>query len=72
MRHFDYVGDDLFAEGVSLDQIAREVQTPCFVYARATVERHFKVYDEAFGDFPHLVCYSVKANSTGAVLSVLQ
>jgi diaminopimelate decarboxylase len=72
VRHFDYVEDVLFAEGISLEQIAEQVQTPCFVYARATIERHFRVYDEAFGSHPHLVCYSVKANSTGAVLSVLQ
>jgi len=72
MRHFDYVDDILFAEDVSLERIAAEVDTPCFVYARATIERHFRVYDEAFEGHPHLVCYSVKANSNGAVLNVLQ
>ena len=71
MRHFDYKNRALFAEGVALEKIADEVGTPCFVYARATIERHFRVYDEAFGDYPHLVCYSVKANSTGGVLSLL-
>ena len=71
MRHFDYKNRELFAEGVPLEKIAEEVGTPCFVYARATIERHFRVYDEAFGDYPHLVCYSVKANSTGGVLSLL-
>ena len=71
MRHFDYKNRELFAEGIPLEKIANEVGTPCFVYARATIERHFRVYDEAFGDYPHLVCYSVKANSTGGVLSLL-
>jgi len=71
VRHFDYKNRALFAEGVALEKIADEVGTPCFVYARATIERHFRVYDEAFGDYPHLVCYSVKANSTGGVLNLL-
>ena len=60
-----------FAEDVSLTSIAEEVGTPCYVYSRATLERHYRVFDEAFEGFPHQICYAVKANSNLAVLQVL-
>lgn len=71
MRHFEHRGGHLHAEDVPLARIAHEVGTPCFVYARATLERHYRVYDAAFDGHPHLICYSVKACSNLAVLSVL-
>ena len=72
MNHFRYDAlGRLCAESVELARIASEVSTPTFVYSRATVERHFRVYDESFRGHPHLVCYSVKANSNLAVLRVL-
>jgi diaminopimelate decarboxylase len=69
--YFEYRGGELIAEGVPLARIAREVGTPCYVYSRATVERHYRAFDSAFGTHPHSVCYAVKANSTLAVLDVL-
>ena len=71
MDHFNYQGDTLYAEDVALADIAAHYGTPCFVYSRATLERHFRVYEEAFGEFPHLICYAVKANSNLAVLNLL-
>ena len=71
MDHFGYRHDRLFAEDVSLTSIAEEVGTPCYVYSRATLERHYRVFDEAFEGFPHQICYAVKANSNLAVLQVL-
>jgi diaminopimelate decarboxylase len=61
----------LYAEDVPLEQIAAEFGTPCYVYSRATLERHWHAFDRAFAGQPHLVCYAVKANSTLAVLNVL-
>lgn len=72
MFHFAY--DErgrLFAEGVALEEIAAQVQTPTYVYVQATLERHYRVFDAAFAGHPHLVCYSVKANSNGAILALL-
>jgi diaminopimelate decarboxylase len=70
--HFDYDAEGrLAAEGVPLERIAAEVSTPAYVYAQATLERHFTVYDRAFAGHPHLICYSVKANSSRAVLALL-
>ncbi|MEN9799291.1 MAG: hypothetical protein RL653_2987 [Pseudomonadota bacterium] len=72
MNHFARVRGVLHAEGVSLARIAEEVGTPTYVYARATLERHYAVVTEAFRALsaPHLVCYSVKANSNLGVLDV--
>ncbi len=71
MDHFDYRNGQLHAEEVPLEQIAREHGTPCYVYSRATLERHWRAFDDAFSDHPHLVCYAVKANSNLAVLDLL-
>ncbi len=71
MNHFNYQGDTLYAEDVPLPEIAAHHGTPCFVYSRATLERHFRVYEEAMGELPHLICYAVKANSNLAVLNLL-
>lgn len=71
MDHFNYVEGALCAEQVPVSQIADTYGTPCYVYSRATLERHFKAYDDALADHPHLICYAVKANSNIAVLNVL-
>ncbi len=71
MDHFQYRGDDLFAEDASVASIAQAHGTPCYVYSRATLERHWRAFDKAFADHPHLICYSVKANGNLAVLDVL-
>jgi len=61
----------LFAEDVSLEEIALRHGTPCYVYSRATLERHFRAFDEALRGQKHLVCYAVKANGNLGVLDVL-
>lgn len=61
----------MFAENVSVAEIAEAYGTPCYVYSRATLERHWHAFDRAFGSHPHLICYAVKANSNLAVLNVL-
>lgn len=71
MDFFEYKNNRLHAEGVDLQQLAEQYGTPAYVYSRATLERHWKAFDQALGDQPHLVCYAVKANSSLAVLNVL-
>src|SRR5574340_545816 len=68
MHHFEHRNGELYAEGVALRTIAERVGTPCYIYSLATLRRHFQVFDEAFEAIPHLVCFSVKANSNLAVL----
>lgn len=71
MDYFNYQGDSLYAEGVSVSQLAEQYGTPLYVYSRATLERHYRAYDEALAAKDHLICYAVKANSNLAVLNVL-
>ena len=71
MDHFNYRGDVLCAEDLPLTQIAGRFGTPCYVYSRATLERHWHAFDRAFHDHPHLICFAVKANANLGVLNVL-
>jgi diaminopimelate decarboxylase len=71
MDHFEYRNGRLCAEAVPVADIAATVGTPCYIYSRATIERHWRAFDHAFADHPHLVCYAVKANSNLAVLNLL-
>lgn len=71
MDHFEYRNGELYAEDVPLSGIAEQHGTPCYVYSRATLERHWKAFDQAFADHKHLVCFAVKANSNLGVLNVL-
>jgi diaminopimelate decarboxylase len=68
MNHFEYRNGEMFAEDVPVKRIAKEVGTPAYVYSLATLRRHFRVFDQAFAKIPHIVCFSVKANSNIALL----
>ncbi|QKX16530.1 diaminopimelate decarboxylase [Microbulbifer sp. YPW1] len=71
MSEFHYQQGSLWAEGVSLEQIAEQFGTPTYVYSRAHFERQYRAYADALGDHPGLICYAIKANSNLGVLSVL-
>lgn len=70
MDYFTYRNGHLYVEDVAVDEIARTHGTPCYVYSRATLERHWRAFDEAFADRDHLLCYAVKANSNLAILNL--
>lgn len=71
MDHFLYRDGQLFAEDVSVAEIAAQVGTPFYLYSTATLERHFKLFDEALDGVDHLVCYAMKAASNQAILKTL-
>ena len=71
MHHFAYRNGVLHAEDVDLRELADAVGTPFYCYATATLERHYRVFAEAFADVDALVCYAMKANSNQAVLRTL-
>ncbi len=71
MHHFSYKNGVLYAEDVTLDQLADEVGTPFYCYSSATLERHYRVFSEEFSDLSSMVCYAMKANSNQAVLTTL-
>ena len=71
MDHFTYRDNQLFVENVPIDAIVKQHGSPCYIYSRATLERHWNAFNNAFGSHAHLICYAVKANSNLGVLNVL-
>jgi diaminopimelate decarboxylase len=71
MNHFDYRNGVLHAEAVSLVELADAVGTPFYCYSTATLERHYRVFSEAFAGEKALICYAMKANSNQSVLRTL-
>ncbi len=71
MHHFTYRLGSLHAEDVNLADLARSVGTPFYCYSTATLERHYRVFADAFQGEDALVCYSIKANSNLGVLATL-
>jgi diaminopimelate decarboxylase len=71
MDHFLYRDGQLFAEDVPVAEIAAAVGTPFYAYSAATLERHYRLFDEALAGTEHLVCYAMKAASNLAIVKVL-
>ena len=71
MDYFNYRSNNLFAEDIAIQDIITQYGSPCYIYSRATLERHWNAFDQAFGDHAHLICYAVKANSNIALLNLL-
>jgi diaminopimelate decarboxylase len=71
MNHFQYRDGVLHAEGVNLTALAETVGTPFYCYSTATLERHYRVFADAFAGVNTLVCYAMKANSNQSVLRTL-
>ena len=71
MDYFQYKNGQLFAEDVAVADIVSEHGSPCYIYSRATFERHWQAFDNALKEHDHLVCYAVKANSNLGVLNIL-
>ncbi len=65
------VKGELYVEGISLANIAKEFSTPCYVYSKKAIEENYLSYVEALESQSHLVCYAVKSNSNIAVLQLL-
>jgi len=72
MDHFDYRGGVLHAEDIALPAIAAAVGTPVYVYSRATLTRHARVFRDALAVLPAVrIAFAVKSNPNLAVLRVL-
>lgn len=70
MDYFEYKNGELYAEDVAVTSIVEQYGSPCYVYSRATLERHWKAFNDALQGTDHLICYAVKANSNLAVLNL--
>ena len=71
MDHFNYRNGQLYAEDVSVGDIASSVGTPFYVYSTATLVRHFQLFDDALDGMDHFICYAMKAASNQAILKTL-
>ncbi|MDD7569742.1 MAG: diaminopimelate decarboxylase [[Actinobacillus] rossii] len=71
MDFFQYKNNQLYAEDLPVTQLAQEFGTPLYIYSRATLERHWHAFDNAFGEHPHLICFAVKSNSNIAILQTM-
>lgn len=72
MDHFTYRDGMLHAEDVPLTAIADAVGTPVYIYSRATLERHARVFREALSGIERKhIAFAIKANPNIAVLRVL-
>ncbi|OIR11572.1 diaminopimelate decarboxylase [mine drainage metagenome] len=69
-EYFHYQQDQLFVEGVALNDIARRFGTPCYAYSRAALTDGYRQFDEVLKGREHLICYAVKANSNLAILNL--
>jgi diaminopimelate decarboxylase len=71
MHDFVYKNGELYCEGVPVKTIAQRVGTPFYLYSGSTLASHFRAFDSAFAGVPHLICFALKSNTTGAVLRLL-
>ena len=71
MHDFGYKHGGLYCENVPLARIAKEVGTPCYIYSYATLTSHYRAFDSAFQDIPHIVAFAMKANSNLAILRTM-
>ena len=71
MDFFQYKNNQLMAENLPVKQLAKQFGTPLYIYSKATLERHWHAFNNAFGEHPHLVCFAVKSNPNIAILNVM-
>jgi diaminopimelate decarboxylase len=70
MHHFQFQNNELFCEDIPIRSLVEEWGTPLYIYSYSTLSRHFRTFDSAFQGYPHLVCFSIKANSNLAIIRI--
>ncbi len=71
MNHFDFKNGHLHCEDISVKEIAEKIGTPVYIYSSATINNNLELFNEAFKDYPHLFCYSMKDNSNLSILAIM-
>jgi len=71
MHYFNYKDSDLYAEGVPVKKIVKDIGTPLYIYSYKTLMRHYRAFEEAFDGYPTIICFALKANSNIALLRSL-
>src|SRR6185312_12546316 len=68
---FTYLHNELYAENISVTETVQRYGTPCYIYSRRMLEQQWQSFDKALANYPHRICYAVKANSNLALLNLL-
>lgn len=71
MDYFNYKNGKLFAEDVDVQHLSKKVGTPFYCYSKATLERHYNVFNDALKGLDTVIHFAVKANSNIAILKIL-
>jgi diaminopimelate decarboxylase len=70
-RPFAYRNRTVHCDGVDLTTLAEKYETPLYVYSAEQIIQRFQLFQQAFANRPHTICYAVKANSSLAILRLL-
>ncbi len=71
MHDFNYKNGELYCEGVPVKSVAQRVGTPFYLYSSNTLMNHYRAFDSAFSDVPHIICFALKSNPNSAILRLL-
>lgn len=71
MAYFDYREGRLYVEGIPVEEVAEQVQTPVYCYSASALRQNYQSYTDHFDPSNSLVCFAVKANSNQAVIGAL-
>lgn len=66
-----FIDNTLHIEGVPVTDIVAQYGTPCYIYSRTAITQQWRIFSESLNDYPHRICYAVKANSNLAILNML-
>lgn len=72
MKTFNYRDNELYCEEVRIEEIAKKVGTPFYLYSQRSIIDNYRAFDEAFKEIDHLICYPYKANSNLSICEVLK
>jgi len=61
----------LHCDDIPLPKLAERLGTPLYVYSATAIRKRLDAFQKAFRDFPHTICYSIKANSNVSILRLL-
>lgn len=71
MKSYYYQDGCLYCENVKIEDIAKEMGTPIYLYSKNAIIEKFNDYDQAFSNVPHTICYALKANANFKLLQLL-
>lgn len=71
MHYFKYKNSELYAEDIPIREIAGKTGTPLYIYSHKTLLRHLNAFKNSFDNYPHIICFALKANSNNVLLRIL-